>query len=466
MTIIEEENAVPGRREDVIRPDELTGFTRSSLGACTLAPVQPLPQLEDPDRAVLPALRRETPLSRRERRQRRRRPLVRAAWAALSIGLVVVVVAAATAELSAPGAPHTARQAAVIPAGAHAQSAAPVPSAPAPSPQQSATARALALLAGPPGPSWSVTRTFGPSSYTLTAVACPSGTQCVAVGETTFKTGMVLTSSDGGSTWSQHNVPAGVGTLAAVACPAANTCTAVGGTTAISTADGGATWNTATVGNVAFDAVSCPSTTQCVAGGSAPASGSTCPSGATYSTTDGGHTWADTPTPCFVPAGISCPSAADCVAVGSRAGAGVTTGEILRSADAGRTWQSGYQLARGGTQLSAVTCPTSQVCVAVGNAPTQAVLRSGDGGATWVRQLPHGPATRSWFLAVSCASEADCQAAGAGMPVSTADSGGSWSVRGSSNDITKILGISCPTATSCVGVAWDALAVPATIKLS
>ena len=107
-----------------------------------------------------------------------------------------------------------------------------------------------------------------------------------------------------------------------------------------------------------------------------------------------------------------------------------------------------------------------RVCVAVGNSPTQSILRTADGGVTWARQVATGTATQSYFLAVSCASESACQAAGAGVPVSTADAGATWSQRSSSNDITKILGISCPTSSTCVGVAWDSLAVPATIKLS
>ena len=68
---------------------------------------------------------------------------------------------------------------------------------------------------------WSVTGMYAASSLNLVAVACPSTTQCYAVGETTVKSAMVLASTDGGTTWAQQYVPVG-GMLNAVACSIAD----------------------------------------------------------------------------------------------------------------------------------------------------------------------------------------------------------------------------------------------------
>jgi len=350
--------------------------------------------------------------------------------------------------------------------GGRGEGAAPSTPAPTTTPTAGSTAKALQALAGPPGPGWSVVQTFGQSADSLTAISCPSSTECYAVGETAFKTGMVLTSSDGGATWSQRSVPAGVGALAAISCPAAGTCTAVGGTTVISTTNGGATWTEATVGQSSLTAVSCPSTAECVVAGEDPPVVKGCQPGATYTTTDGGQAWTDSPTPCFVPTAVDCTTTDQCVVVGTHTNGVTQIGEIRHSGDGAKTWQVEYVLSQGNTQLNAVSCPTVRVCIAVGNSPTQSVLRTGNGGITWARQIPRGATTQSYFLAVDCSSETDCQAAGTGVPVGTSDSGATWSAVGSSNDITKILGISCPTTSACVGVAWDSLAVPATIKFS
>jgi len=458
MTTVSEENAVLGRQEDVTFPDDLSGYAPGpyrSTSTATLAPPAP------------PAPRHLSRTNGPRHAASRWPAAFLVWWAVVAVGLVAAVLV--TAVLVAGGT-----------AGGHAQASASAHrtaphTATAPSAQvapSNATAKALAALAGPAGPSWSVTQTYGPSAYSLTAVACPSTAQCVAVGETTFKTGMDLTSSDGGATWTQHPVPAGVGTLSAISCPTVNTCTAVGGNSAISTTDGGTTWTAASVDSTALTAVSCPTVGECVAAGSGPAGASGqaapagCQSGATYTSTDSGRTWTTTPTPCFVPAGIDCSSLFTCVAVGTHASGTTQAGEIQHSGDGGHTWESEYVMSGGNTGLGAVSCPSVRVCVAAGNSPTQAIVRTADGGFTWARQVVHGTASRSYFLALSCASETVCQAAGAGFPVSTGDAGATWSPRGSSNDITKILGISCPSESSCVGVAWDSLAVPATIKLS
>jgi photosystem II stability/assembly factor-like uncharacterized protein len=312
--------------------------------------------------------------------------------------------------------------------------------------------------------SWSVTGSFGASALSLTAVTCPTTTQCYAVGETTFKTGMVLVSADGGSTWTQYNVPTGVGTLSAIACSTGSSCVAVGGTSVITTTDSGTSWAPKTLGQNALTMATCPSATECIVGGSDAPVQSGCDSGHTYATTDSGLSWESTPTHCFVPSSISCTSPSRCVVVGTHTSGTSQNGEILTSANGGDSWQSRYVLSNANTQLNSVSCPNARLCVAVGNSPTQSILRSSNGGSSWIKADPGVSVAQSYFLAVSCGAAQDCSAGGSAGPVATTDGGTMWAaVAGSS--LTKVTGISCSSATTCVGVAI-AGNTPTTIKLA
>ncbi len=311
---------------------------------------------------------------------------------------------------------------------------------------------------------WSVTGMYAASSLNLVAVACPSATQCYAVGETTVKSAMVLASTDGGTTWAQQYVPVG-GMLNAVACSSPTTCMAVGGTNVVSTTNGGMTWSVSHLGSATLSAVSCPSTTECVAAGSEPPVVSGCDSGSTYTTTNGGQSWSTTTTHCFVPAGIACPTVSRCVLVGTH-GNGIVHGEIVGTADAGSTWRSSYVLSQDNTQFSGVSCPSLQVCVAVGSSPAQSIVRTADGGITWVGQTPAVPVAQRDFLAVGCSSALVCHAGGTAAPVGTDNGGASWSAGSAPSTVIKITGISCPSATSCVGVAIGDFAAPSTLRLS
>ena len=311
---------------------------------------------------------------------------------------------------------------------------------------------------------WSVTGTYAASSLGLAAIACPSATQCYAVGETTFKSAMVLASTDGGTTWAQQSVPVG-GTLDAVACSSPTTCMAVGGINVVITTNGGMTWSVSHLGSATLTAVACPTTTECVAAGSDPPVVSGCDSGSTYTTTNAGQSWSTTTTHCFVPAGIACPSVSRCVLVGTH-GSGNARGEIVGTADTGSTWRSSYVLSQGNTQFNGVSCPSLQVCVAVGNSPTQSIVRTANGGLTWAGQVPSVPATQRDFLAVDCSSALVCQAGGTAAAVGTADGGAHWSAASAPSSVIKITGISCPSAAACVAAAIAGPAVPSTLRLS
>lgn len=127
------------------------------------------------------------------------------------------------------------------------------------------------------GATWirrSATSEVGPN---LRGVSCPGAGLCVAVG------GGLQTSTDGGASWTPHvpgldNILDG-NPLSSVSCPGAAACVAVGESgTILSSADGGLTWTgrLALGGEplAALASVSCAGASACVAVGSAGAGGS------------------------------------------------------------------------------------------------------------------------------------------------------------------------------------------------
>ena len=96
--------------------------------------------------------------------------------------------------------------------------------------------------------------------------------------------------------------------------------------------------------------------------------------------------------------GVSCsPSGNLCAAVGT-AGSAPTTTCVLTSTDGGHTFVQRTTSTFAGSpatipSLSAVTCPSSTVCYALGAG--RSVFVSGDGGATWTNQSASVPRLRA-----------------------------------------------------------------------
>jgi photosystem II stability/assembly factor-like uncharacterized protein len=141
-------------------------------------------------------------------------------------------------------------------------------------------------------------------------------------------------------------------------------------------------------------------------------------------------------------------------------------GAVLRSIDGGKVWKSVNVLHQAGTELTAITCPSNAVCVAVGNSSSQPIIRTVDSGATWTAAVPAVPVGENTnFLAVSCASASACQAGGLHGAAGTTD-GKTWTAVSLPANIVRITGLACPAATQCNGVAIGQLAAPWTIMLS
>jgi photosystem II stability/assembly factor-like uncharacterized protein len=359
-----------------------------------------------------------------------------------------------------------------------------------------------------------------PSGADLLSVSCPSASACYAVG----RHGLIVTSTDGGAHWARSGADAAASNLrtnrggngwegttigsldlAATSCPTATACVAVGALGAILTSgNSGSSWSArgglgapgsdpfdlplgqydfsrytpATIPESSdahpLDAVSCSSTSSCVAVGelgkvmttsnldsgggtwsphssntanrltgvSCPPASSTCFAAGDYGTilisTDSGQSWSPqaSGTHSFLN-GISCATPTSCVVVGSQ-------GLVLTTND-GATWTP----APSSTQayLAAVSCPSSASCVAVG--ASGIVLASGNGGRTWTLQnAPSGDD----LDAVSCASASACFVSGSdGTVASTADGGQGWTLQGTGTT-DALRGVSCPSQGSCFAV--------------
>ena len=141
-------------------------------------------------------------------------------------------------------------------------------------------------------PMWSVVASPNPPGTAhseLSGVSCENGTQCMAVGSTTLATGQVTTLAErgNGTTWSVVSTPNLVGVLRkrllGVACPSMTNCYAVGWSSPTTNSGGhttmliehwdGATWsvmvNPKVTGNPIsrLTGVSCPMATLCYAVG-------------------------------------------------------------------------------------------------------------------------------------------------------------------------------------------------------
>ncbi len=209
-----------------------------------------------------------------------------------------------------------------------------------------------------------------------------------------------------------------------------------------------------------------------------------------FETTDGGAAWkAASAIPGKVSfTGLSCGPSAACVAVAFSPAPFSTT--VLRSADSGASWSvAGVEM---GDFLAAVSCASSQACIAVGsvNPATKppgssdaTAIASGDGGATWGTS-PFPGAVVAPLLDVSCPSTRHCVAVGPGRVVLTTDSGGAtWTYTKAPQGADILTQVACCSPATCVaagvqqsprqevalttsdgGTTWNAATVPDNLR--
>ena len=210
-----------------------------------------------------------------------------------------------------------------------------------------------------------------------------------------------------------------------------------------------------------------PSAAQYITGVScAPASGPTnceavgySASGAVaLSSSDGGQTWAAQSPPYQITqlSAVSCASAVFCVAAGDQYRPAGEYGTFAITANGGETWA--YEATSGVMAVYGVSCPSSQICEAVGSNVQGGALMLGtsDGGTDWsVQHIPSGALELS---GISCSSTTDCEAVGAttartGLILGTTNGGALWSAQPGPNAVAGYSGLDCVTATAfCVAV--------------
>ncbi len=309
-------------------------------------------------------------------------------------------------------------------------------------------------------PTWNSLDGF-PYLQIPTSVSCPSASVCVAVGLTNYDNnehGSIMTSTNGGVTWTPQTLPTGVGGLSGVSCASTTSCIAVGGGHIIATVDGGVTWIKKKIKGVLFTGISCASPTSCVA------VGNTFPDeiGHAFTTVDGGTIWTEGSLPTDVLLnGVSCAASTDkCVIVGRYDGEYGDVDILYTSANGGATW-SGRPVPSGVSYLNGVSCPSAKSCVAVGPSTMgpSSIIVSNDGGKAWTNEpVPSGTGATGPLAGVSSATTADCVAVVAigsvvygGQALTTSDGGATWTLENLSAG-TGANSVSCASVADCVAV--------------
>ncbi len=171
--------------------------------------------------------------------------------------------------------------------------------------------------------------------------------------------------------------------------------------------------------------------------------------------------------------GVSCPSTTDCIAVGSFDDISLSQFETLADRWNGHSWTvlATPPTGSAGTAewLSAVSCPTTTSCIAVGGldpgAGPPVLVAERWNGSQWTQLSITGPGGNAHgnLLAVSCPTANLCIAVGityatksAGTLLAERWNGSSWTIQTTapppSNTASELAGVSCPTTTACVAV--------------
>jgi photosystem II stability/assembly factor-like uncharacterized protein len=252
------------------------------------------------------------------------------------------------------------------------------------------------------GASWSAEHVPSGIGY-LGGIACPTATSCLIAASRSPVDGApdeaVLVTTNSGRSWHEVSVPKvddGMGDDASIACPSSRVCV-VAGYGVLTTHDGGSTWTSRAVprGTLPFVAVTCRGTL-CVALGYSESAIPSYASADIAVSDDAGSTWALVDREVRSVSDLdaaACRSAIVCLAVGegytvTKPGSPPASTQwpaIVSSSDAARSWKT----ARGPkpvTYLSGIACPTPTRCIAVGTkdgATDGAILVSANGGGSW-----------------------------------------------------------------------------------
>jgi hypothetical protein len=296
----------------------------------------------------------------------------------------------------------------------------------------SSTTSQQALTEAWNGTNWALESVPNAAQSELFSVSCPAAADCVAVGRTSAQA--PLAELWNGTSWSAQNLPLPSGlldtTLIDVSCTTPSRCVAVGtggSPIPVSESWNGTTWTPHTVtlpGNATgeFLGVSCRSYRSCVAVGEIRTSSGFGPMAALWN----GRSWTVENVP--APSGpstdttlqaVSCHSTTDCIAVGGAGGPGAF--QTLAEQWNGTAWTIMPMPKLGGAKaasvLASVSCPSATRCTAVGHTTIKgksSLLAESRNGTHWTVQASVEPlnAHYSDFSGVSCLAKQGCIAFG------------------------------------------------------
>ncbi|HLI15797.1 MAG TPA: hypothetical protein VKV23_07085 [Acidimicrobiales bacterium] len=293
---------------------------------------------------------------------------------------------------------------------------------------------AVALLGAPrasAAPSWGPPTSIDQASSIITALACPSSTLCVAGDDT----GNILYSTDGAATWTRVNVD-GTNTITSISCPSTGLCVAVDNNSSVlfSTDPASSSWTTVpTVDTYSRDitSISCPSTDLCVfVDAQWRAFFSTTPTGQSSAwSLDNAESWDTLTTSAF--SSISCPSSALCV-VGGQWSSQLSPADVFASTQPTNTTSSTAWIdvgdVDGKNMVTAVSCPSTSLCVAGDNAGN--ILTANGDPTNEVNWSTASSVASSKITAISCPTTSFCVATDVGGQVLVSDNpsagGSSW----------------------------------------
>ncbi|HEY1919446.1 MAG TPA: hypothetical protein VGH27_28075 [Streptosporangiaceae bacterium] len=274
-------------------------------------------------------------------------------------------------------------------------------------------------------------------------------------------------------------VPSGavVSHINAVSCPSATVCVAVAdyiaskpGLHDFSEIWNGTGWTDGTIPNPAVTdlrAVSCPSATACMAVGDDTSNNSVQPLAAQWN----GTTWTERDLP--LPAGesiallnsVSCPTTTFCVAVGTANNA-AQQADVFCEVWNGSAWTVHVITAAAGRGISGVSCLSSSSCIAVGSGPSSSLAAQWNGTA-WTILTTADPAgsTDATLDSVSCTPAHRCVAVGsynnASHQVALAEvwNGTDWTLHRppplTGTKASELVSVSCSQTNACTAVGDD-----------
>jgi hypothetical protein len=330
----------------------------------------------------------------------------------------------------------------------------------------------------------------------LDGIACRGSTFCIAVGSLGNQAGAARWN---GAAWSVLRTPnladASRSGLSGVACSSRTSCTAVGTrltkrrTIALIERWRGSRWivqqtpRPAGPRSSSLSAVSCASGKYCVAVGDyVNRTGLDVPMVELWN----GLSWSVQPAP-YPPdvhgqrpaqsrlLGVSCMSRRWCMAVGQSGEALDYGSQTVPFAERwnGRSWVlvSAPDPVTGAlNSLDAISCTSSNVCVAVGSAQPSVdagqsyTLAEGWNGIKWsIQRRPAPPYVDSWLNSVSCSSKSHCTAVGAKLnssggdaPLAESWNGSQWTAQpiapSAASAQADLFGVSCLGGVSCLAI--------------